>query len=35
MKKYIFHLLAATLLVFFAGCSKDDGAKVAPSVVGE
>ena len=35
MKKYIYHLLAATLLVFFVGCSEDDGPTVAPSVVGE
>lgn len=36
MKKHIFHLLAATLLLFFSGCSKsDEGPKVAPSVVGE
>lgn len=35
MKKYIFHLLAATLLVFFAGCSEDDDPTVAPDIVGE
>ena len=35
MKKYIFHLLAATLLIFFAGCSKDDNPTVAPEIAGE
>ncbi len=35
MKKYIFSLFTAALLVFCAGCSKDDQVSIDSGVVGE